>query len=81
MSHKDARSAGSKAGLPREVVHQIRNDLGTAIATADLLLLDRSLSLSAVRDVQAIRAACLKVMEKINAGALSQSPVERPSGD
>lgn len=70
MSHDGARSAAtSKAGLPRELVHRVRNDLCAAIATTDLLLLDNSIGPRAIRDLKRIRAACLKVMDEINAAA------------
>jgi hypothetical protein len=55
--------------LPPELVHRVRNGLTVAIATADLLLLDRSLGLPAVRDLQKIRRACIEAMAAVNKAA------------
>jgi hypothetical protein len=70
MSQDDARSAAPPgARLPHDLVHRLRNDLGVAIGTADLLLLDRSIAPHALRDLEKIRDACIKTMAEINAAA------------
>jgi hypothetical protein len=47
----------------------VRNELSVAIATADLLLLDRSMGLHAVGDLRKIRRACIKAIDAVNAAA------------
>jgi hypothetical protein len=69
MPNDDDRAARPAPRLPPDLVHRVRNDLSVAIATADLLLLDRSLGLHAVRDLQKIRRSCIKAIDAVNAAA------------
>jgi len=61
MSNDDGRSAVYPPALPREFVHDLRNCLGIAVATADLLLqgVDDGPRTS---DLEKIRAACLRAV-------------------
>ena len=67
MLRDDDRAARPAPRLPPDMVHRVRNELTVAIATADLLLLDRTLGLSAMRDLQKIRRACIKAIDAVNA--------------
>lgn len=69
MLRDDDRAARPAPRLPPEMVHRVRNELTVAIATADLLLLDRTLGLPAMRDLQRIRRACIKAIDAVNAAA------------
>jgi hypothetical protein len=69
MPNDDDRAERAAPRLPPDLVHRVRNDLTVAIATADLLLLDRSLGLVAMRDLQKIRRACIKAIDAVNAAA------------
>jgi hypothetical protein len=69
MLKDDDRAARPAPRVPPELVHRVRNELTVAIATADLLLLDRSLGLPAVKDLQKIRRACIKAIDAVNAAA------------
>ena len=69
MLKDDDRAARPAPRLPPDLVHRVRNDLTVAIATADLLLLDRSLGLPAIKDLQKIRRACIKAIDAVNAAA------------
>lgn len=69
MLNDDDRAARPAPRLPPDLVHRVRNDLSVAIATADLLLLDRSLGLPAIKDLQKIRRACIKAIDAVNAAA------------
>ena len=70
MLRDDDRSADRpETRVPPDLVHRLRNDLSVAIATADLLLLDRSLGLHAIRDLQKIRRSCIKAIDAVNAAA------------
>ena len=69
MPTDDDRAASPAPRLPPDLVHRVRNDLSVAIATADLLLLDRSLALPAIKDLQKIRRACIKAIDAVNAAA------------
>ena len=69
MLKDDDRAARPAPRLPPDLVHRVRNDLSVAIATADLLLLDRSMGLGTIRDLQKIRRACIKAIDAFNAAA------------
>lgn len=69
MLRDDDRAARPAPRLPPDMVHRVRNELTVAIATADLLLLDRTLGLAAMRDLQKIRRACIKAIDAVNAAA------------
>jgi len=69
MAQDDHQGTASPRTLSRELVHRLRNDLGVAIATADLLMLEPSLGLQALKDVAKIRDACVKAIEQINNAA------------
>ena len=69
MLRDDDRAARPAPRLPPDMVHRVRNELTVAIATADLLLLDRTLGLPAMRDLQKIRRACIKAIDAVNAAA------------
>ena len=69
MLRDDDRAARPAPRLPPDMVHRVRNELTVAIATADLLLLDRSLGVPAIRDLQKIRRACIKAIDAVNAAA------------
>ena len=69
MLKDDDRAARPAPRLPPDMVHRVRNELSVAIATADLLLLDRSLGLHAVSDLRKIRRACIKAIDAVNQAA------------
>lgn len=69
MLKDDGRAARPAPRLPPDMVHRVRNELTVAIATAELLLLDRTLGLPAIRDLQKIRRACIKAIDAVNAAA------------
>jgi nitrogen-specific signal transduction histidine kinase len=53
------------APLPREFVHELRNALGVAVGTADLLMLQLPPGANA-RDVDTIRDACLRIVRALD---------------
>ena len=61
MSNDDGRSAVHPQALPREFVHDLRNCLGIAVATADLLLHGVAEGPEA-SDLEKIREACLRAV-------------------
>lgn len=65
MSNDDDRSTIHSTALPREFVHDLRNCLGVAVATADLLLHGANEG-SQVTDLEKIREACLRAVSVLD---------------
>ena len=65
MSHDDGRSAVYPRALPREFVHDLRNLLGTAVCTADLMLHDAGRARQP-RDLEHLHEACLKAVDLLD---------------
>ena len=62
MPKPDKRRNAHPKPLAPEVVHDLRNCLGVAVGTADLLLLDGISDQSQARDIEKIREACLRAI-------------------
>jgi hypothetical protein len=62
LSDEIGRNVVYPQALPREFVHDLRNHLGTAVGTADLMLHDAGRARQP-GDLEKLRDACLKAVE------------------